>query len=282
MKEEVGVMNNSTAAGPKPTMTKLGSMTALPNSFNFGIPGNAQVQEHVEYWHGEGSWKTSTLRLLHRKPVQYTMLALLLLDILFIFTELFLMSTFPACYLVVRDCLACCPDDGRFLAGGGEEICEAGYATGDGLPECDEHKWHSVHLAEEVIFYGTVFILSLFMAENLLEMICMGAGPYFRHFFLALDFVVVLVSLALELWFHFHNEKLQEIVAMLVLMRVWRFVRIGHGLVEVTSELTHEWYEDAIRYANECERRLVEHDLPLPKATDNVLQKIHEHEHSEG
>ena len=151
---------------------------------NYGIPSVAQVDDHVVETHGEDSWRAKVIYFIHQKWFQRTMLVLLMIDVLIIFTELFLMSAFPFCAIIVRDCISCCPDDGsvvdgaeaeadsshstlRFLAGGGgqEELCDAGFNEFTGHPSCDENKWHAVHTLEEVLFWITVTILSIFFLE---------------------------------------------------------------------------------------------------------------------
>merc|ERR1712110_658100 len=115
-------------------------------------------------------------------------------------------SLFPACNVTMQNCHACCPSisSHRFLAEGGghdiddhygghddhhDSICMAGYLdsgvhehifdkgtvedVSTGYPTCNDHKWHEVHLIEEILFYGTIAILSLFMLENIIECIAM-------------------------------------------------------------------------------------------------------------
>ena len=72
------------------------------------------------------------------------------------------------------------------------------------------------------------FIDRLFLVENLVEMAALGVHTYFKQIFLAVDFAVVLISLVLELCFHLMNSQFAELVGLLVLFRIWRFVRIGH------------------------------------------------------
>eukprot|EP00529_Nitzschia_sp_RCC80_P019821 CAMPEP_0113452038 /NCGR_PEP_ID=MMETSP0014_2-20120614/6644_1 /TAXON_ID=2857 /ORGANISM="Nitzschia sp." /LENGTH=421 /DNA_ID=CAMNT_0000343405 /DNA_START=53 /DNA_END=1318 /DNA_ORIENTATION=+ /assembly_acc=CAM_ASM_000159 len=254
---------------------------------NYGIPALADMGDHVDEVHGKESWRAHTINFIHQKWVQHTMLILLCLDVLIIFTELFLMSAFPVCSIVVRDAISCCPYDGgagtdsdgdkdvgRWLAGGGSdyhEICEAGFEEYTGYPSCDGHKWHVVHTIEEVLFWCTITILSLFMIENTCEMIALTPCIYFKQFFLALDFFIITISLVLELVFHLaHKAGLEELAGLLVFIRLWRFVRIGHGLIEVTAELQHENYEDLCEYARECEKQLLANNVPLPEQTEHV------------
>jgi hypothetical protein len=68
----------------------------------------------------------------------------------------------------------------------------------------------------------------IFLIENLVEMAALGISTFFKQIFLAMDFIVVLVSLILELTFHLLHAQLAQLVGILVMFRIWRFVRIGH------------------------------------------------------
>ena len=140
---------------------------------NFGIPSRKSVFTFVAGSHGDNSWQVKIHKFLDQKWVEYTLIGLLCLDIIIIFTELFLQTHYPLCQYVTRDCMACCPSSdseadhngednpNRWLAGDDhhESYCDAGYdMTGEAA--CDDHKYESVHAAEETLFYCTVIILS--------------------------------------------------------------------------------------------------------------------------
>jgi hypothetical protein len=145
---------------------------------NFGIPSRMSMIAHTWENHGEDSWRMRVLEFLHQKWVQMTMMGLLTLDLIIIFTELSLMIEHPECRIIKRDCIACCgiEDAGvetqqnqteRWLSaaaadGGGdnhyEEICPLGYDE-TGESGCDELKHRAVKITEEVLFYITVSIL---------------------------------------------------------------------------------------------------------------------------
>jgi Ion transport protein len=252
---------------------------------NFGIPSNMAAQEHVDETHGIDSMKASALRFLHQKWVQILLLLLLALDIIILFAELLLLGVFPSCQIVVRDCISCCPGSHTDPVEGGErwlsveedhgeEICEAGYqATGE--PSCDEHKWQVVHAAELGMFWTTICILSIFMVEILVEMWALSPSIFFRQCFYTMDFIVILVSLVLELMFHFFSRVwAEELAGFVIFFRLWRFVRIGHGIVEVTSELTHEVYEELLEYAAQCEDVIQANGLNLPETTKHVHKMV--------
>ena len=53
-------------------------------------------------------------------------------------------------------------------------LCEHGVDSPQCPAACDDHKYHGVHTAEEVIFWLTIAILSIFMAENPLRHVLCG------------------------------------------------------------------------------------------------------------
>jgi hypothetical protein len=256
---------------------------------NFGIPTNQGAQDHVKDTHGSTSWRMRILDVLHQRSTQRTLMFLLFLDICILFVEIFLLASYPPCHIIERDCISCCDaalhgddDEHRFLAetGHSEELfCEEeGLEPNYEYPAtCNEHKWHRVHKGETFLFSLTILILSIFLVELNLEMVALGPKVFFRQFFFLLDYCIVSVSLALELTFHFASaEALQSLVGMLVFARVWRFVRIGHGIVEITSEWTHQQYEEVMEYAERLEAILLENNLPLPEAAGKIhLAKEH-------
>ena len=48
-------------------------------------------------------------------------------------------------------------------------------------------------------------------------------------------------------------------------MRIWRFIRIGHGIVEITNEMAHDEYDGLLAYTEALEKILIEHDIALPE-----------------
>lgn len=59
---------------------------------SFKIPTNEDAAAHVHHKHGQHSWQAKILNVIHAKWFQRVMIALLLMDVLILFTELFLMS----------------------------------------------------------------------------------------------------------------------------------------------------------------------------------------------
>mmetsp|Transcript_18656 Transcript_18656/g.40195 ORF Transcript_18656/g.40195 Transcript_18656/m.40195 type:complete len:364 (+) Transcript_18656:237-1328(+) len=252
------------------------------NGVCYNIPTTHQAEACARVTHGSNSLQYQALTILHSKTVQITMACLLMLDVMILLTELALLSFFPMCHIIRRDGISCCPEAAtllgeehlvRFLAGGGgedhhaEEICEHGGVPTDRYEAgCDHHKWETVHKAEEVLFGLTIAILSLFMLELLVTLWALGARVFWRQLFYALDLFIVTTSLALELTFHvIGDDDLAALVGLVIIGRVWRFVRIGHGIVEVVNDIAREKYDELFHYTELLERELHQNRLPIPK-----------------
>eukprot|EP00563_Minutocellus_polymorphus_P019660 CAMPEP_0197715138 /NCGR_PEP_ID=MMETSP1434-20131217/361_1 /TAXON_ID=265543 /ORGANISM="Minutocellus polymorphus, Strain CCMP3303" /LENGTH=341 /DNA_ID=CAMNT_0043299161 /DNA_START=63 /DNA_END=1088 /DNA_ORIENTATION=+ len=262
------------------------------------IPINEEEAHHVDVVHGEDSWEAKVLHFLHSKTVQYTLMGLLLLDVVILFVELFLGAQYPACTFIVRDAISCCPstvgnvtEDGRRILGEASATCEAGIAEARGhhamceagvdTPQCqagcDSHKYDGVHMAHTALFFTTITILTIFMIELILLIVCLKPRVFFRKSFYVLDLLVVSVSLSLEsLFYAADDETLQSLIGVIVLARCWRFVRIGHGLVEVTHEYASRKHDKLVAYCNECEKLLRENGigLPLKKKKIDKLKRL--------
>jgi hypothetical protein len=251
---------------------------------NFGMPTNLGAEQHVEEELGQDNdhWRKRALKFLHSPQVQITLMSLLLLDVLILFVELFLLASYPNCSIIERDAISCCPvmqgDAAEHVAGrwlaeeegdehGHHDVCnvgmEADYESDAG---CDPHKWGRVHNAETALFALTITILSVFMIELNVEMIALRPTIFFRQFSYLLDYIIISVSLALEILFHsLSDDKIQSLVGLLVFVRIWRFVRIGHGIVEITNEVLHKDHEKLVSYTEQLEELLQQHNIALPE-----------------
>lgn len=239
---------------------------ATEGPFRWVFPRHKAEQVHIRQENGEESWQFRTLKFLHSRKVQYTLMALLLLDVMILFIELFLQATFPHCLIIERDAISCCPVSGgtRFLASD-EDICEPPYHVTDYQAGCDGHKWHVVHTIEIVLFSFTLAILTTFLLENLAMMVVITPTVYFRHFGYVLDLSIVSLSISLEVTLKaMDHDNLSTLAGLLILARCWRFVRISHGLVEVTAEFGDHKHQKLLAYTEELEDALRRHNLPVP------------------
>lgn len=272
-------------ASSRPGLPRYGRLS-VSGDLNFNIPTQRGDREHVEEHHGKESWRMRILEFLHRKSIQIALMALLSLDVILLFVELFLIATFPACDVIKQNCASCCEyssaehDAGRLLSGGGEEeICESGLEPDFDTGGCDPGKWSVVHTVETVLFSLTVVILSIFFIELNIQVAALGPRVFFRQLFYALDYFIVTLSLVLELSLHSISEdSLATFLGLLIFARVWRFVRIGHGIIEVTSELIHAKHEEIYDYIELLEEVAKENRLVLPRRPSVVTRNLSSHE----
>lgn len=200
-----------------------------------------------------------------------------MLDVTILFIELALDAFFPSCYVVERDAVSCCLSDNENphyaatesrLLGGGEghdELCEAPLVETSHPAGCDDHKYHGVHVAHDVLFSFTILILSIFEVELLTMMYLIGVDKFFARVLYIVDLFIVTVSLVLEILFRLlHNQIASDLIGILIFFRLWRFVRIGHGFIASTYEMQEEKVEKWKEYAEELEKiaKRAGEDLP--------------------
>lgn len=248
----------------------------------FGIPSTAHELHHAKLRWEEESWQVKALHFINSHAAQTFFVCLLVLDVLILFAELELDANFPHCRFISRDGVSCCPGEsdahgdghgGRVLqrllsdahSDGHHSVCayplvDTQYAVG-----CNTHQHHAVHVAHEVLFWTTVAILVTFEMELLSLIYLLGPRQFLATFMYVLDLFIVTVSLALELAFHFSREELAEMAGILILFRLWRFVRIGHGLVASTYEVQEHRAHEAHGKMEELERKLAEYEGGAPE-----------------
>ena len=96
-------------AVPKRKMMTKGSSTISTVNLNFQIPSNKDAEELVRETHNENDWRYLLLHFLNKNAVQYSLMTLLLLDLIILFVEIFLVGHYPPCNIIERDCISCCP-----------------------------------------------------------------------------------------------------------------------------------------------------------------------------
>jgi len=243
----------------------------------FFLPTNHDQAEHAHGKHGSDSWQVATLHFLHSRPVQLTLAALLLLDIVILFIESFLVAEYPPCTTIQRDAISCCPKDAaadslhRDLA---ESICEAPLHETTYEAGCDPHKWNSVHQAEHVLFALTMTILGTFFVELCIQIVVLTPCIFFRHIMYALDFFIVTVSIILEAIFTaLQDEQLAALFGLIVLGRIWRFLRISHGIAELAAEFSTDRYKELLAYTEELEEKMKEAGMTVRNTPS--IRKLH-------
>lgn len=267
---ETRAINNSDSAHAERPGIQRRQGSLHVNTF-MKVPTSSNERQHVHNVHGDDSWQAKILHFVHKSSVTYFLVGLLLLDVIILFVELFLTAEFPECRIVERDSVSCCEamagddDHARFLSEEGEHnYCEFGY-PGAYPSGCDPHKYPGVHIAHQVLRWITVLILSTFFTELLILIVAFGPCVFFSHFFYCFDFFVVTVSLGLEISFLILQEaQVEFLVGLLILGRLWRFVRIGHGIFEATYELSTREQHERAEYTKKLEELCCANGLELP------------------
>ena len=305
------VMTTSTTPSPPSTIdndrrqrykrSRAGSQARL----SFAVPTTKEENDHVKERHVTDDnpcpWQCRLLELLNSSIVQRIIIALLLLDVIILFVELALDAFLPGCSIIERDAISCCyPEEGidsnnangnnahrqmmsgaiRLLAGesskAGEHhsLCVSPLVETDNPAACDEHKYPGEHIAHDVLFSLTMIILITFEIELLLMVYLLGPKKFFSQVWYVLDLFIVTVSLVLELVFAFvHDDIIQDLVGILVLFRVWRFVRIGHGLIVSTFEIQEEKIHELKHYVQEMEEIVTQCGSELPSKRPSLLKE---------
>jgi hypothetical protein len=91
------------------------------------------------------------------------------------------------------------------------------------------------------------------------------------------DFVVVALSLILEvLMKHASKDVLSVLPGILIIFRLWRFIRIGHGLVASTYELQQHKLHMAVEYIEELEEKVkrYEEEPTRSKQMDKIIRRL--------
>ena len=117
----------------------------------------------------------------------------------------------------------------------------------------------AVEEAERALSWTSVAILGIFALEQAARLAVFGPR-YFLHLWHALDAVVIVSSLVLECVL---RGVAQETVSLLIVFRLWRLVRVMHGVAEAVAadaetELgRHHGAEQRLERQLEEERRAV-------------------------
>ena len=193
---------------------------------------------------------------------------------------------FPLSQFVVRDAISCCPstyditkEEGhRFLGGGGStEICAYPLEETDHKAGYDYSKYPGVDVAHTALYSTTLVILASFLLELLALVYLLGPRHFCKQITYVVDLVVVAVSFSLEIFLkHASQEVLSVLPGILIIFRVWRFVRIGHGLVASTFELQQHRLHIAVSYIEELEEKVkkYEDEPKRSKKMDKIIRRL--------
>ena len=201
----------------------------------------AEEREIVSKMHRPGSWQIRVLDVLQSSRVQLTMTALLIIDVIIVVVELFIDAEFPACSIIERDALSCCSNissSSSYAYAPYYSQCDSPLVDSPQYPAaCDPYKYKFVKKLHWVLFIISVSILTIFLIE-LLGLIVILRDRFLHNRLYLIDFVVVTAALSLEIFVKFVVKKNSsgDLAGVLTFARMWRFIRLGHGLVSSLHE----------------------------------------------
>lgn len=206
---------------------------------------------------GPSSWQAKMVRTLQSQDVQIGLIVLLLLDVIFIFTELFIEAEYPTCHTMSQRAVSCCPAvplEARQLRDhfvvhdeANEKLayqmghfaeCPSPFvaAPADNGLQCLNNDW--AHAMHDWLTLGSLCILSIFLFELLALLAALGS-LFLRSWAYILDLAIISSSLSIMLYVYLaraHGSAagdvmaLEELQGFVMLARCWRFVRVGHGI----------------------------------------------------
>lgn len=192
-------------------------------------------RQKVKDKYGKTSWNYKLLKFIHSHGVQAVLAALLALDVLVLIAELIITGYYPSCSVILDSCLALNSSAAEDSATTTHATSLATEDTGQCEAECIEQP-HGVHRAHEALFWMSICILIIFELE-LAALFAAIRQLFFRNVLYVFDFVVVTVALVLETVLR--AELAQEAGGLLIFVRLWRLLRVGHGIFTDVHEIDH-------------------------------------------
>jgi hypothetical protein len=125
----------------------------------------------------------------------------------------------------------------------------------------EEEAPDAVHTVQNVFAWTSVGILSIFTLEQIAKLIVFGP-QYFFKFWHALDAFIIIASLVLEIVLR-QNQDAREVASLLIIFRLWRLVRIMHGIVEEVTVENEERMKNHHRLEKKMQMRINELELQL-------------------
>ena len=132
-------------------------------------------------------------------------------------------------------------------------LCGAGLTQVASPVACDPHAHETVHVLHEVLFWFSTAILAVFAVE-LLGLLVVFRLNFFRTPLYVLDLVVVVTALAFEITLKGQTDG--DLAATFIFVRLWRFVRVGHGLYASVHEIDHLHMDELEQHIKHIEEEL--------------------------
>eukprot|EP00039_Didymoeca_costata_P005640 m.83260 g.83260 ORF g.83260 m.83260 type:complete len:232 (+) comp12913_c0_seq2:305-1000(+) len=205
---------------------------------------------------GEMTWQRKFLKFLHRKKTQYFLIGLVFLDMLAV------ISTGIIETIILEEQI--------------EDIKDAVERNASALTvhEIEGFVDHRLEDAEHGLEILSIAILSFFAFEHLVLFV-IYTKRWIRKPMLVFDFIVVIVSLLLEIY----ADQIEN-MSILIFFRMWRFIRVGkcveqngYGMMFVHILLGHGWLE-LEEELHEIKRIKIEKKERKKKQLEEELRRI--------
>lgn len=207
-------------------------------------------QDEVDYvtvLYGKDSTALKVMRWTHSKKVQVSLAVLLLFDVVAVVAELLIDGHYPSCS-VVLDRSTCHNDTqrARLLNGEVSQVGDGCVIVCEAIPE-------SVETAHKALFIISIVILGIFAVELVILLSIMRLH-FFRHLLYMIDFIIVITALVLEI--ALHNSDDATALSLIVFARIWRLLRLGHGIFTDTREFQKAENEELLERIQQLETEL--------------------------
>eukprot|EP01084_Bolivina_argentea_P103077 184659_1 len=141
---------------------------------------------------------------------------------------------------------------------------------------CDEIP-HDIEEAIHELVYVSISILGVFLIELSLQMYAFGIKEWASECLHVFDFIIVSTTFILEIVMH-GNERVESMVGLLIVFRLWRLVRVIHVTTEALdlqheSEL-HELKEKCKHLQQQLEKLIDTPKSPNGNVHDSEKQKL--------
>ena len=132
---------------------------------------------------------------------------------------------------------------------------------------------------QEAFDWLSVAILALFVVEKSLNVVCFGLR-WLKNALHALGAFVVLLSFIIELSFHDSDESF-EMMALMIMVRLWKIIRIVHAVVETFVEPLKEENEVLKSKLEALEAHInKEHEVVFVNVEEEGAKKIEVRDYS--
>jgi len=125
------------------------------------------------------------------------------------------------------------------------------------------------HRAVHDLHHASIAILTAFMVELILKVVCCGPYYFWRQKFELFDAIVVTASWVLDLIFQ--ESAMETALALLIILRLWRVIRIVNAVVaSVKKHVAQRNAAAELRISQlqtrvtDLEKLLRHHQIPLP------------------